>query len=508
MSKEKLVIVSNQLELRAALNTRTADTVIVLKEGNYGQVNFNAKDSPIGIKLVAADASKPPVFGALTISNANGVSVEGVTFKPLPEARFANGLTLRGCEDIVVKGNKFVGDAGAMLTQQRGLFIDKSSDVTIVDNDFAGLMRGGVVANSSGVKVVGNDVTNMRAEGFNFTAVKNVEIAHNKMSDFRPMAGDHPDFIQFWTSNAKTASENIHIHHNQLIQKDGGLSVQGIFMDNDDSIPYRNVVIEHNIIQTSMPRGILVEEGVSVKVANNIALAVDGSRFKVSISVTESKGVLVADNVTNAIILTDSISATEQSNTIVSRQVSGDRPLSVTDLKSLRAESAVINGTDGADRLNGTNRDDVIVGGAGADSLSGGRGDDVLVGGSGDNLLTGGQGADRFVFDVGSVSGRQVDRIFDFSFADGDRLELSNFGGALNGGVTTARGSVGGPVSTLVLDSASDFVELGRLNAVEITRRGSTDTLVMRITDQQSDVLEIQISNVFGQFLAAGGQIG
>ncbi len=40
------------------------------------------------------------------------------------------------------------------------------------------------------------------------------------------------------------------------------------------------------------------------------------------------------------------------------------------------------------------------------------------------------------------------------------------------------------------------------------TRRGTTDTLVLKVTDFDGDALELQISNMFSQFVQAGGQIG
>ncbi|HEY8573759.1 M10 family metallopeptidase C-terminal domain-containing protein [Phenylobacterium sp.] len=70
-----------------------------------------------------------------------------------------------------------------------------------------------------------------------------------------------------------------------------------------------------------------------------------------------------------------------------------------------------IDGGLGADVLRGGQQDDVVRGGAGADFISGDRGDDTL---------TGGAGADIFhIFD-----GAAVDRVTDFSVAEGDRVQL------------------------------------------------------------------------------------
>lgn len=84
---------------------------------------------------------------------------------------------------------------------------------------------------------------------------------------------------------------------------------------------------------------------------------------------------------------------------------------------------------DGNDKVHAGAGNDTILGGAGHDELGGGGGDDVLVGGEGYDDLTGGSGADTFVFaDADALPGASVDRILDFSRAQGDRIDLSAFG--------------------------------------------------------------------------------
>lgn len=88
-----------------------------------------------------------------------------------------------------------------------------------------------------------------------------------------------------------------------------------------------------------------------------------------------------------------------------------------------------LDGGDGNDYLDGGNDDDTLIGGAGNDILVGGAGNDILVGGAGKDSLTGGTGADRFVFapgDLGNVI-TNTDTILDFSRAEGDKIDLSQF---------------------------------------------------------------------------------
>ena len=72
-------------------------------------------------------------------------------------------------------------------------------------------------------------------------------------------------------------------------------------------------------------------------------------------------------------------------------------------------------GGDGADWVRGGQGDDTIAGGAGADFMSGDRGSDTIAGGA---------GAD--VFNI--FSGAGLERVIDFSFAEGDRVRIEGGG--------------------------------------------------------------------------------
>ena len=80
----------------------------------------------------------------------------------------------------------------------------------------------------------------------------------------------------------------------------------------------------------------------------------------------------------------------------------------------------VVWGNLGNDTLEGGDGADQVRGGQGNDTLSGGAGDDYVSGDRGDDTETGGAGADIFH----SFSGAGVDRVLDFSQAEGDRVML------------------------------------------------------------------------------------
>jgi len=80
----------------------------------------------------------------------------------------------------------------------------------------------------------------------------------------------------------------------------------------------------------------------------------------------------------------------------------------------------VVLGNLGDDLARGGSGDDVVRGGQGNDSLEGGPGADFVAGDRGDDTVSGGDGADIF----NSFGGAGLDRILDFSRAEGDRVRL------------------------------------------------------------------------------------
>ncbi|MBL8770982.1 MAG: calcium-binding protein [Phenylobacterium sp.] len=92
-------------------------------------------------------------------------------------------------------------------------------------------------------------------------------------------------------------------------------------------------------------------------------------------------------------------------------------------------DNDLVVGDDGSDLVYGNLGDDTCDGGAGADtlrggqsndSLSGGAGNDFVSGDRGDDTMTGGTGADLFH----SSPDAGIDRVLDFSVAQGDRVIL------------------------------------------------------------------------------------
>lgn len=89
------------------------------------------------------------------------------------------------------------------------------------------------------------------------------------------------------------------------------------------------------------------------------------------------------------------------------------------------ALGSLLSGGAGDDALWGQDARDQLLGGTGNDLIRAGAGRDTLNGGEGDDKLVGGLGADRFVLDRPDWG---FDEIFDFSRAEGDRVDLGGTG--------------------------------------------------------------------------------
>jgi Ca2+-binding RTX toxin-like protein len=89
----------------------------------------------------------------------------------------------------------------------------------------------------------------------------------------------------------------------------------------------------------------------------------------------------------------------------------------------------VLDGGDGFDIVYGNLGADTLNGGAGADWVRGGQADDLIDGGAGDDWIWGDKGADTIRGGAGADlfythGGAGLDRVVDFSFAEGDRVRV------------------------------------------------------------------------------------
>lgn len=130
---------------------------------------------------------------------------------------------------------------------------------------------------------------------------------------------------------------------------------------------------------------------------------------------------LVADRSASALQVYSSRFVLEDDSGLTAKEARSGTLDEALSASNIAVNFETVIGTEYYDTLSGSNADDVYYGAGGSDYISTRGGDDVIVGGAGSDNIFGGSGADTFVFD--SFEG--VDRLRDFSFEDGDLLDIS-----------------------------------------------------------------------------------
>ncbi len=131
-----------------------------------------------------------------------------------------------------------------------------------------------------------------------------------------------------------------------------------------------------------------------------------------------------------------------------------------------------VTGSEYDDKLYGDEGANILLGLGGDDILQGNGGSDILDGGSGQNTLTGGAGADVFritALDIG-------DLLTDYSFGEGDTIDLSSLFQVDNDGST----------ATTADDSLDQFVRVvdngsGNVDALQIDQDGGGDNFSLTV---------------------------
>ena len=145
----------------------------------------------------------------------------------------------------------------------------------------------------------------------------------------------------------------------------------------------------------------------------------------------------------------------------------------------------VIRGSTSADSLFGLDGNDTLLGESGHDTIEGGEGNDLIRGMIGEDLVYGGGGADRFEFREGEVRvrGGGIDRIGDFSRAEGDRIWLNRID-AIAGGADDSFTFIGDAAFT----GTAGQLRYARLGGASATTRIYGDTNGDRVADFQIEL--------------------
>jgi hypothetical protein len=303
------VRVKDTAGLNAALETAAAGEVILLAPGRYDGLNANGLTLK-SVTITSADPANPATITGFYMNGTSGLTFANLVFSvegssdPYP-------IRLNNSSNITVTSVSVHGSMdGNPQNDQSGLSINGSDHITVTKSDFQELANGFVHVNSSNVLVDGNHFHDIGQDGVHGVGASNMTVSNNRFSDFKPVNGQHPDAVQFFTAGSKNKPENIVITGN-LAERGTGLPIQGMFLSDETGIGYKTVTISNNTIVGEVYNGVAIINGDGVAITGNIIMAYPDQQSW--ISVRSSTNVTASGNQAEKIAL-DSTKTVEKGN--------------------------------------------------------------------------------------------------------------------------------------------------------------------------------------------------
>lgn len=301
--------VSNGADLTNALKQAAGGDTIKLATGNYGDFSFSGKTFSSEVTLVSQDASKPATFNTLSFTSVGNLTIDSVFVDFTPTAATLDhhaGLSVRDGTNITITNSVFEGGVSPIdgLLIGRGIGIIGGENIVITNNDVSQFRRGILTSDIDGLKISYNHVHDNRTTTLSGGDVKNVLIEGNHLESSSPNnfggAGDHGDFIHYWTMPGQVGASTNFVIRNNFIEQGTGTGLLGIYLDNNSNPQgFTNVLIENNVIHNSNGQGIRLEDVDGGTVRNNTLLQSNGDyhtapRIRVE---DGSKNILLENNI-------------------------------------------------------------------------------------------------------------------------------------------------------------------------------------------------------------------
>lgn len=241
--------------LAARLAAAQSGQTILLASGAYGPLElYGRKFSGAGL-VIEAQAGAKPVLPAIDMDGSDGITVKNVEVA-IQTAKF--GVNIQHGHRISLVGLTIHGPPDKPLN---GMMLRDSSDVTVADSNLSHLEHGINMWNSDHLHILRNTFHDIESDGIRGPS-SHVDVIGNKGSDFHPLPGDHPDFIQFWSNQEAGPSTGNRVKDN-VFRRGNGAPVQGVFVeDNKDIEISGNALLGtmFNAISLARTQGALVED--------------------------------------------------------------------------------------------------------------------------------------------------------------------------------------------------------------------------------------------------------
>jgi hypothetical protein len=242
-------------------SAKTGETIL-LSSGDYGPLAVNNQKFPGAGVTVQAQPGAKAVFTSIGVSGSEGLTLKDFEVKVVPTTPGAVvfGVSVNGSTRVVLTGLRIYGPPGPPAEEANGILLRNDMDVTVQDSDLRQLGTGVNYIDSDHVELLRNTVSDIRTDGFRGGS-SHVDVIGNHGSNFHPIPGDHPDFIQFWSTPSGRSTGN-RIKDNVYERGERGGGVQGVFIeDNRDIVISGNALVGtmYNAISMSRVQGAIVE---------------------------------------------------------------------------------------------------------------------------------------------------------------------------------------------------------------------------------------------------------
>ena len=274
-----VIRVSTTPGLEAALASAAAGDTISLAPGSYSGVVINGVNRTSPVVITSQYSSNPAKITDLLVQSSSNVSIQHIVMdatNDLPTdktSQFTNMAVVRNSSKISFVNDQFHGAPNVTLNNSiEALLVENTPSLTVTQSSFQDFHDAINLFNSDHFSGTNNSFYRIYDDGYRGGGDNAVSIQHNTFNTFHmdPTDTDHPDTIQFWTTNTTKSANGFTISGNTFTRGVDGNAVQGIFFrDQVGNLPFLNVNITGNVYAGSLWTGIRVTGGKNVNVTGN-----------------------------------------------------------------------------------------------------------------------------------------------------------------------------------------------------------------------------------------------
>ena len=326
------ITVSTKADLIDAYNTLSATAGggrILVEPGEYGGfaiTTYNHTGGTEPVIIASADDDDPAHFTRIKFSDVDNIRVENVFVDStgVDRPRGEVDLELTAVKNIQIVDSHFQHDTdfaikNAGVKGEDMSLIRKTEDVLLENNYIDGYFHALKANHSTGLEIVGNELTNMQGDGFRGGAFEDLVISNNHMHNFygTDQTLNHSDLIQIWGSDSDILTKNVTISGNILITNQA--ASQSIFIRNEEfgkagdptAGYFENIVVTDNIIYNAHKWGIHIANSDGMPVDGNTVLwnpdaqmivAGDPRSYLPEIFIRDGKNAEITDNIVAKIV--------------------------------------------------------------------------------------------------------------------------------------------------------------------------------------------------------------